>query len=248
MKDNFSAISSEYTQFRPGYPNALIDFLINNSANHNTAWDCGTGNGQLATQLAPHFKKVIATDISENQLKHAKPSHNIQYLIQEAGKSDFAENSFDLITVAQAIHWFAFETFYEDVFRCLKPGGLFAAIGYYLPSVNAKVDAVIGILYNDILGKFWDSERRFVDDRYRTIPFPFEEIPCPEISQVYNWNIDQLLGFLGSWSAVRHYVNANGIDPVLLIEKELEAAWGVDSSHEVKFPIILRAGRLPGNH
>lgn len=242
MKDNFSVQSAEYAQFRPTYPQELYEFLLSLLSENNTAWDCATGNGQVARELAKHFKQVFGTDISENQLKHAAQKENISYLVENSEKSSFSDQTFDLITVAQAIHWFDFDAFYAEVKRTLKPHGIFAAFGYGVMQIDTKVDVVITKLYRLILGKYWDEERKYIDEKYQTIPFPFEEIATPELSIKTIWNFDQLIGYLNTWSALQHYKKANNSNPIEIIINELEEAWDAEDK-EVTFPIILRVGR-----
>lgn len=242
MKDNFSIQSAGYAQYRPTYPKELYDFLFSLVAVKETAWDCATGNGQVARELASHFNHVFGTDISENQLSHAVQKDNITYLLQSSDHSTFEDQTFDLITVAQAIHWFNFEGFYSEVKRTLKPGGIFAAFGYGVMKIDEKVDLIIHKLYRSILGSYWDEERKYIDEGYLTIPFPFQELPVPELSIKTYWNFEQLTGYLNTWSAVQHFRKANLSDPLDLIISELEAAWG-DEVKEVNFPILMRAGK-----
>lgn len=242
MKDNFSVQSAQYAQFRPTYPQELYEFLLSLVNENNTAWDCATGNGQVARELAKHFKQVFGTDISENQLKHAAQKENISYLVEDSEKSSFSDHTFDLITVAQAIHWFDFDAFYAEVKRTLKPRGIFAAFGYGVMQIDAKVDVVINKLYRLILGKYWDEERRYIDEKYQTILFPFEEIAAPALDIKTRWNFDQLIGYLNTWSALQHYKKANNSNPIEIVITELEQAWGKEDK-EVTFPILLRVGR-----
>lgn len=243
MKDNFSAQSSCYAQFRPDYPETLIDFLVKETKPHGQAWDCGTGNGQLAVKLAEHFVQVAATDLSEAQINNATRKENISYKVERAEATGFADQQFDLITVAQAIHWFDFDVFYKEVYRTLKDDGLFAVMGYALLKINPAVDAVILHFYKEITGPYWDKERHYIDELYRTIPFPFHEIEVPQLTQEYDWTLEQLKGYLGTWSAVQHYKKAKAADPLVLITKDLEEAWGNAPVHRVTCPILLRAGR-----
>ncbi|QYA26565.1 class I SAM-dependent methyltransferase [Gramella sp. MT6] len=242
MKDNFSTRSKEYSQYRPTYPNEVYDFIKAQLSSYDTAWDCGTGNGQVAVELSKFFKKVEATDISENQLKNAAKRDNIHYSVQPAEKTSFSNRKFDLIISAQAVHWFNFDTFYSEVIRCLKPGGKVMIMGYGLFYSNTETKRVITRFYNDIIGPYWDEERIYLDENYETIPFPFKEIATPEFAQRYHWSIDHLLGYLRTWSAVKHFENENGRDPVSLIESELREAFG--KSNEVNFPILLRMGKM----
>ena len=243
MKDNFSAQSAEYAIYRPTYPQELYDFLFELVDKKDVAWDCATGNGQVARVLAQHFQQVYATDISEKQLSQALKLPNILYKVESSELADVPDQSFDLITVAQAIHWFNFEAFYSEVKRTLKPDGAIAVIGYGLMLIDKKVDQVIHKLYEDILGKYWDSERRYIEEGYKTIPFPFEEIATPHFQIKTTWNFNQLIGYLNTWSALQHYKKANERNPLEYLITELKEAWGDDAEKEVRFPILLRVGR-----
>jgi len=243
MKDNFSAHSAQYLQFRPNYPTELFDFLKSLGTDFKTAWDCGTGNGQLAVCLAKFFDKVYATDLSEKQIANAILRDNIVYKIEYAEHSSFEDNQFDLIAVAQAIHWFHFDDFYKEVNRTLKPGGYFAAIGYSLLSIDSELDPIIQNLYYNVIGKYWDKERKYIDEEYRTIPFPFKEVECPRIKSTLNWSFDQLIGYLNTWSAVQHYIRQNNTNPVDLVYESLYEKWGNQAIKNVNFPILLRVGQ-----
>jgi ubiquinone/menaquinone biosynthesis C-methylase UbiE len=243
MKDNFSAGSDIYAQFRPGYPDILVDWLCGQLSTKEIAWDCATGNGQLARKLAEHFGQVYATDISNSQLAQAPQHHRIIYQKEPAESSSFADKTFDLITVAQAVHWFDFNAFYAEVHRTLKDEGLFAVVGYTLPTITVSLDAVIQHFYSDIVGPYWDTERHYIDESYSTIPFPFIELDAPSFRQQYSWRKEQLLGYLNTWSAVKHYIGRKGSDPIALITEALDTAWGNKEYHDVTFPILLRAGR-----
>ena len=243
MKDNFSKQSKEYAVFRPTYPDEVLEFILSQVSSKTSAWDCGTGNGQVAAKLSSFFQTVYATDISENQIANAVKKDNIMYQVASAEDAPFDENSFDLITVAQAIHWFDFDRFYNKVRSTLKPDGILAVLGYNLMTVDAQCDTIIRYLYSDILGDtYWDKERKYLDDQYQTIPFPFEEIRAPEFSQKVNWNLDELIGYLNTWSAVQHYIKANGTNPVDEIRRRFEEFWEEDEKKEVCFPTLLRIG------
>ncbi|MBK9732572.1 MAG: class I SAM-dependent methyltransferase [Chitinophagaceae bacterium] len=243
MKDNFSANSDQYALFRPGYPKEIFDFLIPILSHRNRAWDVATGNGQLANMLAGYFEEVMATDISRNQLKHASQRSNIIYKVERAEKSSFKSASFDLITVAQAIHWFQFDKFYDEVKRTLKPDGIIAIIGYPLCHINVEVDALIRLFYNQKLHGCWDPERKYLDDLYTTIPFPFTELPTPSFEMEYKWKLDELTGFLNTWSGVQHYIRKHGNNPVIELRMQLEKIWPEQEKKQVHFPVILRVGR-----
>jgi len=243
MKDNFSTQSKQYAQFRPAYPKAFYDFILGELKTTDTAWDCATGNGQVAVELAKTFNHVYATDISENQLANAPQKENITYLVEQAEDSSFKDQSFDLITVAQAIHWFNFDAFFATVKRTLKPDGLFVAVGYDLMKIDEKLDPVIHYLYQDILGSYWDEERKHIERRYQSIPFPLKEIDCPSLEIQTTWNFEQLIGYLATWSALQHYIKARGNNPIDLVIDKLRKAWGGEENKTIHFPLIMKAGR-----
>lgn len=241
MKDLFSEKSENYASFRPGYPPELFVFLKDSLHVHRRALDCGTGNGQMAVELAKFMEKVDATDSSPHQLEHAVRKHNITYSVQQAEKLHFPDNLFDLITVAQAFHWFDFSQFYTEAIRILKPSGLIAIVGYGLFRSNPETDAVIDHFYQKIIGPYWEPERQYLEEAYETIPFPFSEMATPELSLNEVWSLERLTGYLRTWSAVKKYENINGKDPVQLIDHELQKTFG--NSGKVEFPILIRLGK-----
>jgi len=244
MKDNFSVQSEQYLKFRPTYPNELYQFLLSLVETKDRAWDCGTGNGQVALELSKYFREVYATDISEKQIQHAVQRDNIFYKVEAAEKTSFTDKSFDLITVAQAIHWFDFDVFYKEVKRIVKPGGILAIIGYALLNIDEQTDKIIRRFHDEIVGPFWDPERKYVDEYYQTIPFPFKEIDAPQLYNIYEWKLEQLVGYLNTWSAVQHYIKAEKQNPVDLIYNELARSWEKNTIKTVRFPILLRTGKL----
>ncbi len=243
MKDNFSKQANLYAKFRPGYPDELFDFLFSLLTEKNTAWDCGTGNGQVALQLSKQFADVYATDISASQIANAVSKENIHYSKISAEETSFPENMFDMVTVGQAIHWFNFDKFYKEVNRTLKPGGLIAVFGYGLLTVNKEIDLLITDFYKNTTGPYWDVERKYIDENYKTIPFPFAEIKTPAFCSKYHWELESVEGFLNTWSAVQHYIKKNSENPVNLVIDKLKKVWGNNVKREVLFPIFMRAGK-----
>lgn len=241
MKDLFSSNSHDYSRYRPGYPFELFQFLKTITPLKNRAWDCGTGNGQVAGELANFFKQVYATDISINQLSQAVQKPNIQYTKQPAEKTNFPGDHFDLVTVAQAVHWFNFEAFYAEVRKVLKKEAVIAIFGYSLFYSNAETNEIIQDFYRNIVGPYWPTERRYLEEQYQTIPFPFEEIQAPKFELKQQWSFERLIGYLNTWSAVKSYEQETGENPVDLIKKDLSDSFG--ETGLVSFPIIIRVGR-----
>lgn len=240
-KDNFSRQSTDYALYRPGYPQELFDWLYTHCAGYEAAWDCATGNGQAAVNIAAKFEVVYATDLSISQLENVVNKENIIYRQGKAEEPDFEDDSFDLVTVAQALHWLDHQKFFGEVKRVAKNGALFAAWGYGLLSIRPEIDELIHRFYTNIIGPYWDKERRHVDNNYADIPFPFDELPCPVFVMHYNWTIEHITGYLNSWSAVQHYIKINKANPIDIIKDDLEKLWG-DGERHITFPIFMRAG------
>jgi SAM-dependent methyltransferase len=244
VKDIFSKQADSYVNFRPVYPDALYDYLYSITENFDAAWDCGTGNGQVAAELSECFKQVQATDISQNQLDKAPHKDNITYQIARAEDTPFEDNSFDLITVGTALHWFDFDAFYKEVNRVAKNGAHIAAWAYAPFRTNAKIDAILDDFYFNIIHNYWDAERKYVDEEYKTIPFPLKELTPPKLEIKASWTRDHFTGFLNSWSSVQHYINKNGTNPVALIQDRLNEQWPDGVVKEITFPLFIRVGQI----
>ena len=172
FKDHFSDLASDYVRYRPRYPEALYTYLATLTPGHERAWDCGTGNGQAAHALTPHFTHIVATDPSADQLALAVPHARIDYRAEPAEQTTLAPASVDLVTVATAVHWFDFDRFYAEVRRLLKPGGVIAVWSYLLLRILPAVDAILDGYAHGFMGTYWPPERRYVNEAYQTIPFP----------------------------------------------------------------------------
>lgn len=242
-KDRFSQHSASYAAFRPSYPQALYDFLLANVSGRDRAWDVGCGNGQVAKDLAPFFRKVFATDISEKQVQNAVQLPNITYSVCPAEETPFPDHSFDLITVGQALHWFRLSAFFEEATRVAKPGALVAAWGYSLLSVGQPIDKEVNRFYTEVIGPYWDAERKLVDQHYQHIAFPFEEVAAPPLSFSFAWTLEQTEGYLTTWSAVQKYIAQNNVNPVVDLIEKIRPHWG-SKPRTVSFPLFLRVGRV----
>lgn len=243
--DNFSTQAEIYKKFRPVYPASLYKTILAQVEHKQTAWDCGTGNGQVALVLAEYFQKVAATDISENQINNAPAKENINYEVVRAEQTNFETDTFDLITVAQAIHWFDFEAFFEEVKRVGKEGGLIAIFGYGLLKIEPKIDEQIHHFYTKVIGPYWNVERQHIDKAYESVPFPFEIIPVTESFFIETtWTLSQLEGYLNTWSSVQRFIKKEGYNPVDGFIENLKAIWKMTEIKQVQFPIFLKLGRL----
>lgn len=244
MTSRFSKQADLYARYRPDYPTELYDFIFKHLKRKDTAWDCGTGSGQVAAVLAEHFDTVYASDISSEQMEHAPRKSNINYYQVPAEDTGFPPLRFDLITVAQAIHWFDFKKFYAEVRRTANEDGLLAAFGYGYMSINPAIDELTHRFYEDMFGRYFSETRHHLDERYRSIPFPFEEIPSPDFEKKFQWSFEYFKGFLNSWSPVQQYKDDHGSNPVDPLLEKLEAVWKPGESRTVTFPVFLRLGKI----
>ncbi|MDP1611982.1 MAG: class I SAM-dependent methyltransferase [Sulfuritalea sp.] len=243
--DHFSAHAADYAKARPSYPPELFAWLAQQCANRDLAWDCGTGNGQAARALAGHFKRVHATDLSAEQVAQAEPQPRIDYRVAAAEASGLNDHCCDLVTVAQALHWFCNETFYVEVRRVLKPGGLFAAWTYTLLRGEPGLNAIVEDFYRNTVGPWWPPERRWVDLAYREMPFPFAEIAAPGFEIRLEWTLADLLAYVRTWSATQRYIREHGADPCVELGRRLQAIWPNSQARKpIVWPIALRCGRL----
>jgi len=243
-KDYFSGHATLYATFRPTYPDALYEFIFKHLKNKSVAWDCATGNGQVAKQLALTFDQVYATDISQNQLDNASKKSNIIYSLSAAEKTSFKDHQFDLITVGQAMHWFKLDEFYNEVNRVGKTDSLLATWGYALCTIKPAIDELFLHFYHNVVGPYWDEARRLVEDEYRNIPFPFKQIPTPEFQLDVEWTFDEFVGYLSTWSATQKYIKANGINPLPAFAEQLKLVWRPEEKHKVTFPLFLKLGQI----
>lgn len=245
FKDHFSLRSAAYTRYRPSYPAGLFSWLASLTSSHELAWDCGCGTGQAAVGLAPYFSRVIATDPSQQQIEHALRHERISYAVAPAEDSGIPGASVDLIMVAQALHWFDFDRFYREAERVSRAGGVLAAVSYGPLHVDGEAGKVIDRFYHDMIAPYWPAERHYVDELYATIPFPFPEIPAPRFAMETAWDLEHLIGYLSTWSAVGEYEKQVGSSPLVLIDAELRAAWGDQQQpRTITWPLALRIGRI----
>jgi len=243
-KNYFSQQSKAYAAFRPSYPEDLYRFIFEHLKNYACVWDCATGNGQVAQYLARHFTSVYATDISQQQIDNAFRAKNIFYSVGGEENTLFKDNQFDLVTVGQALHWFNRPGFYREVKRTTKPGGLLAVWGYALLTVEPVIDQLFMDFYTNQIGRYWDEARKLVENYYRDIPFPFEQIVCPEFNITVNWTLDQFAGYLSSWSATQKYIHTHGLDPVKPFKEDLKSVWRSGEVKLVTFPVFMKLGRI----
>lgn len=244
---DFSPLAGDYARSRPGYPRALFEFLASLVGRRETAWDCATGNGQAALGLADDFDRVIATDVSAEQIAHAMKHPRIEYRVAGAESSGLDDDAVDLITVAAAIHWFDLDAFYAEARRVLRPGGVLSAWTYHVGHVEPPFDRVFHRFYYDVLRPYFGPRVALVDEHYRTLALPGEPLDPEEPFFVgAQWNLNQMKAFISSWSGARHYLEETGRDPFAVVADDLGALWGEpETIHDLRWPLFVRASRLP---
>lgn len=241
FKDHFSSTAPAYAAARPDYPAELFAYLSALVPGHTQAWDCGTGSGQAASALAPLFRRVRATDPSADQLAHAPPDPHIDYGLGDEGTSGLDDGSADLVTAAQAAHWFDLDRFYAEARRVLRPAGVIAIWCYGNCRVTPAVDAHVVPFYEETLGADWPPEREHIESGYRTLPFPFPERPFPGLVLEKAWTQAEFLAYLGTWSATTRYRKRTGEDPLPVLARALEPLWGM-ARLQVRWPLHGRIG------
>lgn len=243
-KDLFSAGAQHYQQFRPSYPPALFAYISSLSRRHHRAWDCATGNGQAALLLANYFDQVIATDLSHQQIENAVVHEKIQYRVATAEHSGIDDQSIDLITVAQAFHWLDPFAFAQEVRRVAKKDGILAIWCYGLATISPAVDRIIQHLYHDILGGYWEPERKMVENNYRDVVLPFEPLSSATFPMSVLWTPEHLVGYLKTWSAYNKYVAKHLKDPLEPVHEKLAGAFSDESALAVTWNLTPRIWRI----
>lgn len=245
--DHFSSVASKYSQYRPDYPPELFSWIASLTPSGEVAWDCATGNGQAAIGLARHFRRVEATDASAEQIARAIPHPGINYSVATAERSPFPDHSIDILTVAQAAHWFDLPAFFAEARRVVRPGGVIVLWCYGTMKFGKEaMDELLDNFYRNIVGPYWPPERHYIEERYATLDFPFQEFQAPEFHMGGNFTLETLAGYLRTWSATQRYVKEKGIDPVAGLMAELRRHWpSGETLSTSEWPISIRAGVAP---
>lgn len=244
FKDHFSGHAAIYRDARPHYSPALFDRLAHLAPRRELAWDAGCGNGQASVALAAHFGRVVATDPSAQQIANAMPHERVEYRVEPAEQPTLPDDCVDLVTVAQALHWFDVERFYAQVRRVARADALIAVWTYAHCRIATGIDALVDDFYGNVVGPYWPPERRHTESGYATLPFPFAPVAIEPFDLEAHWDCAQFIAYLRSWSATQRYRAARGNDPVATLEPALIAAWGDPSLvRTVSWALSIRVGR-----
>ena len=246
QQHSFSLRSASYAKSRPQYPSALYAWIASQCDATWAAWDCATGNGQAAVGLAEHFSVVHATDSSQEQIQHAIPHSGVRYQRAPAETAGFPDEAFDLVTVAQALHWFDYSRFWPEVSRVLRPNGLFCAWGYAWLTTTPLVDETLVKPLRKALEPFWAPNNRLLWSGYQSqdISFPYDRIQAPEFAIVVEWSLRQLLDYFETWSAFKQSrTDPSAVRAIEQIVAAVLAEVGSDTPLTVKMPLSIVAGR-----
>lgn len=244
FKDHFSSHAAAYAAYRPTYPPALADWLACLAPGRNRALDAGCGSGQLSLLLADRFDEVVATDPSAQQIASAVQHPHINYRVARAEASELPPGSVDLLTAAQAVHWFDLPAFFAEARRLLRPGGAIALISYAGMAPHGPVEAMVERFRLETLKDYWPPERAMVENGYRDIALPFTPIETPALAIEVEWPLEALIGYLDTWSAVRAMERMIGRKPFDAFARELALAWGDPQiKRMIQWPLTILAGR-----
>lgn len=244
-RSHFSGHSREYAEYRPSYPPALVDQLARLVPQSGTVWEAGCGSGQLSLPLASRFARVIATDVSAEQIAQAPAHPAIEYRLASAESSGLPDGTIDLSIAAQAAHWFDLAGYYGEVRRVSKPDAIVALITYGMTRIDDPIDRIVHRFYSETVGPYWSPERRHVEDGYRSLPFPFEEIEMPSLEMEAEWGPEELAGYVETWSATRALLRAEGPEKIAAFREALREAWSAGPAiRKVRWPVSSRVGRV----
>lgn len=243
FKDHFSSHAAAYAAYRPVYPPELAAWLSAIAPSRDEALDVGCGSGQFALLLAEHFQRVIATDPSAQQIASAKPHPRVDYRVASAEASGLPDASADLLTAAQAAHWFDLPAFFAEARRLLRPGGAIALISYAGMEHRGPIEPIVERFRLETLKDYWPPERAMVENGYADITLPFTPIAAPDFAIELSWPLAAMIGYLDTWSAVRAMETRIGRGPFDDAVAEISAAWGDPDEHRtIRWPLAILAG------
>lgn len=244
-RNHFLSGADGYAAHRPTYPPAFAAALASLVPARRLALDVGCGTGQMSVLLADAFETVLATDPSADQIAHATPHPRVRYQQAPAELAVSPRGSIDLVVAAQAAHWFDLPAFYAAVREMAAPGAAIALVTYGVMRIADPVDQRFQRFYGPEMGAYWPPERRHVETGYRDFPFPFDELPFPSSAIERDWTLDDLFGYVDTWSAIRQATAAGAGALIESFRTDMRTLWGdPQRTRRIRWPLSGRIGRL----
>lgn len=245
FKDHFSAVAGDYAAARPAYPPALFDGIAAITPSRALCFEAGCGSGQATRDLAARFQRVHATDPSAAQIAQAPVLDNVTFVVEPGERCSLPDGVADAVCVAQALHWFDRASFFAEVARVLRPGGVLVAWGYQDIVVPPALEAANAAL-QDAIRPYWPRERADVDEAYAGYAWPFPRIQVPAQALSAEWPLSRLLAYFASYSASRRHREATGRDVVADLAPVFARAWGDAAVQRLHWPLFVHAFSKPG--
>eukprot|EP01132_Coremiostelium_polycephalum_P009378 gene9378-11520_t len=250
FQDHFGVVGAKYLEFRPTYPTQLFDIIKDHlQGDRKLAIDIGCGNGQATVEIAKFFEKAIGFEPSEGQIKNAMPGPNIEYRQSPAEIIDLPPESVDLVTVAQAAHWFDLPVFFNETKKVLRSKGSLIIWGYGVMRItnNEKAQALHNDLYCNKVGmKYWAPPRKHIDNCYVNIIPPYNDTIRKNITFSKKMSVSNLMGYYSTWSGYNTFKKTEGDILPELKKQFLEAYNTTDENAEIidnEFPLFIVLSR-----
>lgn len=244
FRDHFSHGAQDYAASRPAYPRVLFRFLAGILSGRDRAWDAGCGSGQISVPLTGVVRHVVGADASAAQVRTAAAHPRVSYIVARAEQSGLAAGVADLCVAGQAVHWFDLNGYYTEVERVAKRGATVAIVGYGRPELARALDERVRAFHH-ALAAYWPAQRRYVDEHYASLPFPFREQRAPAFEMRQRWDLDRFSRYVDTWSAVRALEKDEGRRSVDEFHRDLRRRWGhASTARAVRWPLLLRVGTV----
>lgn len=205
-REIFDGLTDDYDRYRPRYAQVSLDRMFKRTGSVRCVLDLGCGTGILTRAMAPMVDgaTVIGADPGSDMLDEAARSdttNNIAWLNCRAEQLAVANDSLDLMTAAQAAHWFDRPAFYEECTRTLRTGGTLAIL--YNNRIRGEP---IDEAHEGVLTKYSPGYTR----EYRDFDVAMELSCLPDTSnvlvdrEVWDWvlTFEEFIGYVRSTS---HY-------------------------------------------
>ena len=213
-----------YHKFRPIAPKIVVKKTIqylqertrlqNGADKFQLMVDVGCGSGQATESFASYFEKIVGIDASANQIACAsKKFPHIEYLVGKGESIPVDDETVDLVTSGQAVHWMDFPMFLGECHRVLKPNGCILLYGYdyiklypqFKSSLNKEeILSTEQKIKSDLLTTCrFHGRLKELDDHYKGL---FNKIKSDHKKRTENiemsadWTLDDVKNHFRSWS------------------------------------------------